>query len=1042
MTATKRLMQLEVSTNEQDAYCALQANQFVPFFQPLVTLRSGQLAGFEVLARWQHPTAGVIPPSQFITIAEQDGWIGALTQQVLEKAFAAAAVIPAPLTLAINISPFQLRDVDLPELIHRIGTEANFPLSRLVVEITESALIDNLQSAATIVSKLKAMGCKLALHDFGTGYSSLHHLQSLPFDELKVDRSFVSSMTAKRESRKIVSAVVGLGQSLGLSTVAEGIETKEQAEMMLWLGCEFGQGYFYGRPMPAHELAASISAPRERLVTESGSAWKRISAANLEVSPSQRLAQLQAIYDGAPVGLAFVDQDLRYVNLNKKLAEMNGAPVEDHLGSPVSEMIPELFPIVEPYIRRALGGEAISDVEAKLPTTGETRLLSYEPAVDEAGEIVGVAIAVSDITERKRTEEALKASESHYRSMVELNPQVLWIMDPQGRNLDVSPRWDKATGLMKAPSADHKWLENVKPEDLRATTKAIAASRRTGSPIDVTYRVAEGGDRWAWKRAKGAPRFDLSGNIVCWYGSVQDVEESRHTDNPDPELPAEVETRNHAAGLLPASTEKERRLRALHDLEILDTLPESDYDDLVALASEVCGAPIGLLSLIDSERQWFKAAVGLAASETSIAVSFCVHAIAEKGLFVVPDATKDERFKQNPLVLGSPHIRFYAGMPLYAGDGVAIGTLCVIDTLPRSLSPGQAKALAILSHQVQARLELRSERKKSMTELNAKRELTTRLTATNETLTKANEKLEQLFVELEQTRLLHLADECELRRRSELDTHKDEYVAMVSHELRSPLTSVRGAIGILSAGLLGPVNDKGAKLFHIALTNLDRMIRLVNDVLNLERIAAGSTSLQVQRCSLRELAQQAIDTMMPAAQTLNVELVVDETNEISGCEFFFHGDADKMLQVLINLLSNAIKFSPLQGKVVLELEASADQLTLTISDEGRGIPKDQLEKVFERFRQVEHDDSRRLGGTGLGLAICRAIVEQHGGATWAERNPEKGTSFLVTLPRATQGVHTEEPIEKTYARAALVSGPVLTRYEAHTVSSSPGRRAL
>lgn len=302
--------------------------------------------------------------------------------------------------------------------------------------------------------------------------------------------------------------------------------------------------------------------------------------------------------------------------------------------------------------------------------------------------------------------------------------------------------------------------------------------------------------------------------------------------------------------------------------------------------------------------------------------------------------------------------------------------------------------------------------------LSANRELATPLELSNKALTEANQKIEQLLVELEETRLRHLVDECELRKRSELDDLKNEYVAMVSHELRSPLTSVRGSVGILSAGLMGPVNDKAAKLFHIALSNLDRMIRLVNDVLNLERIASGTTSFQVQECSLGDLAQQAIETMMPTAHALNVELTVPAATQASDRKLFFHGDPDKVLQVLINLLSNAIKFSPPQGEVVLDIGASVDQLTLRISDEGRGIPEDQLEKVFERFRQLEHDDARRLGGTGLGLAICRALVEQHGGAIWAERNSGKGTSFLVTLPRATHKLHTEEPAEKAYARAA------------------------
>lgn len=1001
MTNHQRLFRLSAphTLNENlDAFEALRDGHFVPFFQPLITMRTGQLAGFEVLARWRHPVEGLIAPSKFIPVAEQDGWIEELTCQILQKAFAAAAVLPDPLTLAINISPLQLRNSALPEQLRTLASEAGFPLTRVVVEITESALIDSPESATAIVAELKRMGCRLALDDFGTGYSSLSHLQSLPFDKLKVDQSFVRSMTDKRDHRKIVSAVIGLGQSLGLTTVAEGIETQEQAEMILWLGCDLGQGYFFGRPLPAEELSVCVSMQRQKLWVQPGSAWKKISAASFDLSPAQRLAQLQAVYDGAPVGLAFLDQNLRYLNVNQRLADMNGAKIEDHLGNAVSETIPELSPYVEPFIRRALAGEIITDIEARLPHTGEIRLVSYHPVTDEAGEVLGVSLAVTDITARKRAEEALAESEAHYRSMVELNPQVLWIMDPQGRNLDVSPRWDKTTGLLLSQSTDHDWLRSVHPEDVQPTVQAIAESRKHGAPIDVRYRVADGADNWRWKRSRGAPRFDAAGKIVCWYGSVENIESPHepHTVEQTGQKPVANKSTLNLSDL----AEMEKRTSVLQDLAILDTPPEAEFDDLVALAAEICNTPISLISLIDSERQWFKAAVGLNASETSITSSFCAHAIANEGLFFVLDATQDQRFDQNPLVLGSPHIRFYAGIPLYAGDHVAVGTLCVIDTVPRILTASQTKALTILSHQVQARLELRAERKKQAKEANARRELNSRLEASNATLREANEKLEQLFIEVEQTRVQHMTDESEMRKLSELDRVKNEYVAMVSHELRAPLTSVRGALGLLSAGLVPPQTDKGKKLFQIALTNLDRMIRLVNDALDLERITSGTNSIQIQRCSLEQLVKQAVDTMMPIAVELNVTVVATAMTEIDDPLLCFEGDADKILQVLINLLSNAIKFSPHGARVVVSIEALAEQLTLRISDEGRGIPADQLETVFERFRQVEQSDARRLRGTGLGLAICRAIVEQHGGTIWAARNPRKGTSFFVTIPRS------------------------------------------
>ena len=512
-----------------DVQQSLKNGEFLPYFQPVVMLRSGQICGFEALARWNHPQLGWVMPDEFIPLAERDGWIGALTEEILRQSLACAASIPAPLTVAVNVSPLQLHDLHLPEQVAEALRVSGFPPERLVIEITESALIDNVERALVIAQHLKALGCKLSLDDFGTGHSSLLHLQSLPFDTLKLDRSFVSSMTERRESRKIVAAVVGLGQSLDLTTIAEGIETQEQAEMLLWLGCEMGQGYMYGKPAPAAQLPTMISAARDRIATDEASPWKMEVVGNLEAQPAQRLAHLQAVYDGAPVGLGFIDRNLRYVNLNRRLADMNGATVAQHLGSSVAEMIPELFPAVEPYLNRALHGEAILDLEATVPASEtspeETRLVSYQPAVDEGGEVVGVSVAVIDITERKRAQDALRDSEEHYRSMMELNPQVLWIMDPDGQNLDVSPRWEKVTGAMKENIQNHGWLEALHPDDAQRTADLVAGMMHRGEPINVEYRVRHQGGGWRWMRSRGSPRFDADGKIVCWYGSVEDIDD-------------------------------------------------------------------------------------------------------------------------------------------------------------------------------------------------------------------------------------------------------------------------------------------------------------------------------------------------------------------------------------------------------------------------------------------------------------------------------------------------------------------------------------
>lgn len=232
----------------------------------------------------------------------------------------------------------------------------------------------------------------------------------------------------------------------------------------------------------------------------------------------------------------------------------------------------------------------------------------------------------------------------------------------------------------------------------------------------------------------------------------------------------------------------------------------------------------------------------------------------------------------------------------------------------------------------------------------------------------------------------------DISQRYELDRLKDEFISTVSHELRTPLTSIRGAIGLLSSGILGEINEKAANLLRIALTNSDRLVRLINDILDLERIQSGREPLIFRPVQLSEIIRQAIDGMMPVAEEARVKLLHDST------KVEIEADPDRLLQVLTNLLSNAIKFSEPGSSVSVTLRAGDRGVTLSVIDYGRGIPNDMLEAIFGRFQQVEASDSRQKGGSGLGLAICRTIILQHSGRIWAERNPVCGSTFRVYLP--------------------------------------------
>lgn len=232
----------------------------------------------------------------------------------------------------------------------------------------------------------------------------------------------------------------------------------------------------------------------------------------------------------------------------------------------------------------------------------------------------------------------------------------------------------------------------------------------------------------------------------------------------------------------------------------------------------------------------------------------------------------------------------------------------------------------------------------------------------------------------------------DITERRAVDKMKNEFISVVSHELRTPLTSIRGSLGLLAAGMLGNVTDKAQRMLQIAISNTDRLVRLINDILDIERLESGKIALDRQAVDAEHLLQQAVETMRGMSDKSNVHV---ELLPVKGKIF---GDPDRILQTLTNLISNAIKFSPAGGSVVVSATSDRTHMQFSVEDHGRGIPEDKIGAIFERFQQVDASDSREKGGTGLGLAICRTIVQQHGGRIWVKSHLGKGSTFSFTIP--------------------------------------------
>jgi predicted signal transduction protein with EAL and GGDEF domain len=245
---------------DEDVRQAIAAEEIRPHYQPLVQLSENRLVGFEILARWHHPTRGDVAPGTFIPVAERLGLIGPLTYSLLRRACRDALDWPAGLSIALNISPRHLSDPLLPMKVLAILNETGFSPQRLEIEVTETALITDLSAARAVLVALQAIGIKISLDDFGTGYSSLYHLRELRFDKIKIDRSFVMAMDSDAASAKIVHSVIALARNLGVPTIAEGIEQQGTMDVIAAGGAEYGQGYLFGKAMPAEEAAKLAKA--------------------------------------------------------------------------------------------------------------------------------------------------------------------------------------------------------------------------------------------------------------------------------------------------------------------------------------------------------------------------------------------------------------------------------------------------------------------------------------------------------------------------------------------------------------------------------------------------------------------------------------------------------------------------------------------------------------------------------------------------------------------------------------------------------------
>jgi signal transduction histidine kinase len=407
---------------------------------------------------------------------------------------------------------------------------------------------------------------------------------------------------------------------------------------------------------------------------------------------------------------------------------------------------------------------------------------------------------------------------------------------------------------------------------------------------------------------------------------------------------------------------EQERLEALYSCGVLDTPAEPTFDSLADLASRLTDCPIALVSLVDQDRQWFKARVGLEVTQTPRKLAFCAYAVLANEPLVIPDTLEDERFRSHTLVTGEPHIRFYAGMPLQLATGEIVGTLCVTDQRPRHLSDRQIDDLRALAEQAVALLELR----------------------------RTVRRLESISAAQQETMeaLRASRDEAQAATRA-----KNEFVANTSHELRTPLNAIIGY-----ATLLAERNVRDAtRIEHASIIhrNASQLLDIINDILDLARIESGRVPIASGSLRPVDIVRDVMQLLQDRAATKGIALTAASTTTVPSAVL---SDPARFRQILINIVGNAIKFTH-KGTVHIELahDPIVERLAVRVRDTGIGIAPEALPHLFEPFFQADASTIRRYGGTGLGLAISQRLAERLGGQITVRSEINAGSTFTIEL---------------------------------------------
>ncbi len=409
--------------------------------------------------------------------------------------------------------------------------------------------------------------------------------------------------------------------------------------------------------------------------------------------------------------------------------------------------------------------------------------------------------------------------------------------------------------------------------------------------------------------------------------------------------------------------QEQERLAQLRSYAVLDTLPEPEFDRITRTVATVLDVPICLVSLIDDTRQWSKSSFGMELGETPRELAFCSHAVLSDDVTVIPDASKDHRFCNNPLVTGDPMIRFYAGAPLIAPNGLPVGTLCAIGRKARALSDEHHQILTDLAAVVVNELELRK----------VNRSLEAAVALKTEALVQEKALLEQASAE------------------------KSRFLAMMSHEFRTPLNAISGFSETIQTEFLGKIENRQYVDYagHI-YDSSQQLVGIVNNILDFSKAEAKRMEITPTHFPVGAAIMDAI-TLVAGSSKRSRDLF---TLSLNDQDLPIFADNAGLQRILINLISNADKFSTNDKPITINARAEATTVVISVVDHGCGIPAAEQDRVFEPFIQASNGKRASAGGTGLGLALTKELVDLHGGDIHLASTVGAGTTVTVTFPNS------------------------------------------